>query len=625
MPGCSAEAVADDGEPAGLLALLKHPFAAFGMERIECRRAARILELAVFRGRRGSCGLAGLGDALASAREEAEGEGARHVPEARRRLSAGDWSLAARLVARLDAVLGPVKAAFSDGSPVDSAEAAAIVRDAIVEASRDPTDTDGRLWAAPGGEALGRLLAGLIDGMPLEMSTAEFPPFLATLMADVSVTRPVGADPRIHIWGTLEARLQSADLLILGGLDEGVWPAETRTDPWLSRAMRAEIGLPPPERRIGLAAHDFAQAFAAPRVLVTRAEKRGGTPTVASRWIQRFDALVGETATGRMQARGNVYVELARDVDRWIGPLAPVKKPEPKPVVADRPRRLSVTEIEVLVRDPYAIYARHILKLDELDPLGQAPDYALRGSLIHEALGTFTQGWTGAFDERALARLMEIGKATLAETEFFPDVHAIWSIRFAAIARWLVAWEAERDPEIAGRHAEIPGTFEIDAPAGVFRLRGRADRIDLRRDGAVEVLDFKTGTPPSAKQVLVGFAPQLALEAAMVRAGAFDPAFTERSIVNLGWIALGQVERGRPIRSAVENNWTPDGVAAEALARLQALIAAYDDPDRGYASRARPMFETRYESPYDHLARVREWALVESEEDLLQWLPPRKP
>jgi ATP-dependent helicase/nuclease subunit B len=619
-----AEAVAADGGPAALLALLKHPFAAFGLERTECRRAARTLEIAVFRGRRGSCGIAGLGEALATAKAEAEGEAARHVPQARRRLSTYDWGLAARLVARLDAALGRLAAALQSADMVTSAEAAGLVLDAVDAAARDNAGDDNQLWSGVGGEALAGLLSGLIEGPVLPMSPAELPPFLTTLMAEVSVTRPAGADPRIHIWGTLEARLQSADLLILGGLDEGVWPTETRTDPWLSRAMRAEIGLPPPERRIGLAAHDFAQAFASPRVLVTRAEKRGGTPSVASRWLQRLEALVGETATERMEARGHRYVDLARDIDRWTGPLAPVKRPEPKPAVAVRPRRLSVTEIETLVRDPYAIYAKHVLRLEPLDPLGQAPDYALRGSLIHEALGDFAKEWRGPFDEAARTRLTAIGRATLAEIEAFPDVHAIWSIRFAAIARWLIAWEAGRSSEIAARHAEIDGRLEIAAPAGVFTLRGRADRIDLRHDGRVEVLDFKTGTPPSARRVLVGFAPQLGLEAAMVRAGAFDPAFRDRSIAYLGWIALGQVDRGKPVQSAVEEGWTADGVAAETLARFVALIVAFDDPDRAFASRARPMFETRYESPYDHLARVREWALVESEEDL-DWLPPAKP
>jgi ATP-dependent helicase/nuclease subunit B len=154
-------------------------------------------------------------------------------------------------------------------------------------------------------------------------------------------------------------------------------------------------------------------------------------------------------------------------------------------------------------------------------------------------------------------------------------------------------------------------------------IRGRADRIDLRRDGQVEVLDFKTGTPPSARQVLLGLAPQLGLEAAMVRGGGFGEAFAGRSVARLFWVALNSVERGEPIRNAIEEGMTADQVAEVALARFTALVAAFDQPARAYVSRARPMFETRYESPYDHLARVREWALVESEEELLWFGPPR--
>jgi ATP-dependent helicase/nuclease subunit B len=198
-------------------------------------------------------------------------------------------------------------------------------------------------------------------------------------------------------------------------------------------------------------------------------------------------------------------------------------------------------------------------------------------------------------------------------------VHALWWTRFQAIAHWFIGFEADRAAEIAARHAEIGGSLDLDAPAGPFRLTARADRVDERLDGGIEILDFKTGTPPSATQVLTGFAPQLALEAAMVGQGAFNNSvhghFSGRSIVQLAWLGLSQVERGTPFKTAVEKDWTADGVAARALAELCQLVAAFDDESRPYVSRARPIFETRYESDYDHLARVREWHLVESEED----------
>jgi len=618
-----AEAVAEPAEPARLLALLKHPFAAFGLAPEDCRRAARILEIAVFRGRRGHGGIARLTASLAAARTEAEARDTRHVPLARRRIRPGDWDMAARLAANVAAILGPLDAAFRAGGSLAAADAARLQREALGAATTGARNETTGLFDGPGGTALATLLDGIAEESRLVIAPAEWPPLLATLMAGAALTRPPGADPRVHIWGTLEARLQSADLVVLGGLDEKVWPAETRTDPWLSRTMRAELSLPPPEQRLGQAAHDFAEAFASPRVMLTRAEKRGGAPTVASRWLQRLFALAGPEAERHVRTRGAVYVELARDLDRHAGNPAPMPRPAPKPPLDQRPRSLSITEIEKLVRDPYEIYARHVLRLEPLDPLGLAPDYALKGTLVHDAIGKFGEEWRGSFDAAARDRLLALGDEALAEIADFPDTHALWRFRFAAMADWIVGWEATRAGTIDRRAAEIRGELALPAPAGAFTLRGRADRIDLRRDGRVEVLDFKTGTPPSARQVLTGLAPQLALEAAMVRAGAFGEEFRGRSVARLFWVALNAVERGQPIKNAVEEGMSADEVADAALGRLVALVAAFDDPGRGYVSRARPMFETRYESPYDHLARVREWALVESEEELSWFGPPR--
>jgi len=615
-PGIFAKLVGEvalnDGDPVALLALLKHPLAAFGMNHASCRRAARTLELALLRGNRIFGGIADLRPALATARAAATDPNARHVAAARRRLTNDAWDEVDGFVGALEATLMPIEMLFRDTVEISVGVLAEALLRTLGMAASDETGNDALLWQGQAGEALARLLDELIvQGGGLMLSRAEAPAFIATLMADVAVTPPVGADPRIHIWGTLEARLQSVDFLILGGLDEGVWPAETRTDPWLSRTMRTEVGLAPPERRIGLSAHDFAQGFAAPRVLITRAERRGGTPSVASRWIQRLSALLGETSEKRLRKNGEKYLEIARRLER-VRPeeVSPAPRPAPRPPVSARPRGLSITEIETLVRDPYAIYARHVLKLEPLDRLGDAPDYALRGTLIHDALGAFTQSWSGPYDASAQARLLEIGAEVLAEIADLPDIHAVWWHRFRAIAGWFIAWERARNDGIVRRIAEIGGGYEV--AVGDFRLRGRADRIDLRNDGEVEIFDFKTGAPPTAKQVLTGLAPQLALEVAMARAGAFGEEFSGRSVSVLGWLALGQTERGEPFKSAVERGLTADQLGDEALQRLGALIAAYDEQSRAYVSRARPMFETRFESPYDHLARVREWALVES-------------
>ena len=611
---------ASDADPVKLLALLKHPFAAFGMDRAACRQAARALEVALFRGHRVAGSVGALGPALANARAKTIA-GDKHISVARRRLTDAEWRLSERLVERIADCLGPLAAALESDEEISAMAATELVSAALIEAATDDTGSDALLWHGQGGEALATFLAELIrdeEAEALTFAPADYPFFLAALMSDVAVQRTIGADPRIHIWGTLEARLQSADLLVLGGLDEGVWPADTRTDPWLSRTMRAEIGLPPPERRIGLSAHDFFQGMASPRVIVTRAEKRGGAPTVESRWLQRLKALIGNDESGRLAARGQRYVDLARALDYVAREdVRPIGRPAPKPPISARPRTLSITEIETLIRDPYAIYAKRIMRLEPLDPLGLAPDRALRGTLIHEALGSFINEWKGLFDAAAETRLAEIGREILAQIADFPDAHAVWSLRFAAIARWFAGWEAARAHEVTRRHAEVEGALEIPSAAGVFTLRGRADRIDEMANGTVAIYDFKTSTPQTERTVFAGLTPQLTLEAAMVRAGAFKDIAPGLSVSDLAWLAVGKVGRDDPYVSAVRRGETADGLADRALAMFTALVAAFDDEATPYLSRARPMMErARYLGDYDHLARVREWALVESEEDV---------
>ena len=616
-----SEAAASDAEPVKLLALLKHPFAAFGMARPLCRQATRVLELALFRGHRVVGGIAALPAALAKSKGALVSD--LHIPAVRRRLDEHQWALATELVGSIVACLGQLSGAVHDSTEGSLANAAELMSVALDAAATDDTGGAALLWEGPGGEAIAKFLANLsadAEANALTLPGGDFPFLFAALLDDVTVQRPVGADPRIHIWGTLEARLQSVDLLVLGGLDEGVWPVATRTDPWLSRAMRAALGLPSPERRLGLAAHDFFQGLAAANVIVTRAEKRGGSPTVESRWLQRLRVLIGEAAAKRLATRGDEFIALARALDRVKGKPVPVSRPAPKPPLVARPQGLSITEIETLIRDPYAVYAKRVLKLEPLDPLGLAPDRSLRGSLIHAALGDFTSAWRSPFDRAAEDRLLAVGRDALAAIADFPDIHAVWSIRFAAIARWFVAWEAARDAAVTKRHAEIEGALEIPTAAGAFRLRGRADRIDQMADGSLAIYDFKTSTPQTERTVFAGLTPQMTLEAAMARAGGFAGIPAGLSVSELAWLAVGKIGRGDPYIPAAsrQRKETADALADRALAMLIGLVNAFARADHAYLSRARPMMERAlYLGDYDHLARVREWALVESAEDVL--------
>ena len=590
------------GDVTALLALAKHPLARFGMSRARCRTAAKILEVAILRGPTGRGTVASLGDRLVNLRFSMEMRADRFAPRARRRLSKAEWALAEMLAERLGVALAPLEG-LRDLATVSVAETTEQLAAALDAAAAE------ELWGGRIGDALTELLSGLVAGGRMTMPAAEYPAFLNAAMGGVVVTPEPAFDPRIHIWGTLEGRLQSVDLMILGGLDEGVWPAESRTDAWLSRRMRTEIGLPSPERRIGLAAHDFAEAMTATRVILSRAKRRGGGPTVASRWVQRLGALAGKHRMGALEARGARFIALARRLDTIAATdVNPARRPNPKPRLEARPRELSVTSIETLIRDPYAVYARRILQLEPLDPVGQRADPRLRGSLIHEAFADFTREWRGPFDRAARERFLGYWRHHFEAIEAYPEVHAVWLLRAEEIADWLIAWEAAREAGVASRHAEIPGEHVFETASGPFKLTARADRIDILRDGRVAIYDYKTGALATVKQVLL-FQPQLALEGALAQAGAFGSEFKERSIAELAWIGLACVGKGDVLRSAVDADAkaNADAVSEEAAGRLRRLIEVYENPAQGYASRARPMFERRFPGDFDHLARVAEW------------------
>ncbi|MCY1707068.1 double-strand break repair protein AddB [Pannonibacter sp. SL95] len=431
----------------------------------------------------------------------------------------------------------------------------------------------------------------------------------SALIAGTAVRRRLPGDPRIQILGPMEARLQRPDLVILGGLNEGVWPQRTRNDPWLNRPMKRDLGLEPPERRIGAGAHDFVQGMGARRVILSRAARADGAPTVTSRWLQRLLTLAGPQAEAEMAARGRRWLDLTTRLDRPDGPVTPAARPEPKPPLAARPRQLSVTEIERLVRDPYAIFARRVLGLEPVDPVGGAPGAADKGTIIHDALARFLADWDGPFDHTAVARLTEIGEEVFAPLDAFPAVRALWWPRFLRIAEGFVAWERSRDPRVSNRFVEIGGGAELVLPGAEFRLTGRADRIDLLTDGTLSVIDYKTGQAPSQKQVDALLSPQLPLEVAMITRGGFAGIPSDRPVSELLYLQLKGAREALSEQGRTPKDMSVGELAEASWQRLEALIAAYQDEAKGYLSRARVEKERDMNGPYDHLARVKEWAI----------------
>jgi len=577
--------------PVPLLALLKHPQGTFD------RRAVAALERAILRGPRPQHGTEGLKAALASFRQ-AKQQKSLHHSDPRLTLSETDLDAAGTLINTLVAAFIPLETLPRGKHPIARvAERHAEVIAKFGAMTEDLHDAFEELLAA-----------GALD-----VTASDYAELFHAAIADIKVYRPPNG-ARVRIYGLLEARLQTVDRLVLGALVEGVWPPEARGDPWLSRPMRHELGLDLPERRIGLSAHDFAQALGAREVILSRAARLGGAPTVASRFVQRLAAVAGDTRWKAAQARGARYAALARMLDE-AGEPKPAQRPAPTPPVAARPRRLSVTEIEDLLRDPYTIYAKHVLDLKPLDPVDAAPGAAERGTVIHDAIGTFGKAFPDALPDDAARRLTDIGRELFKPLEAFPEARAFWWPRFQRIAQWLATtFEANRRSAIKTLNVEIGGRIPIKFGDDTFHLTVRADRIECLADGRYAIIDYKTGAPPSEPQVRTGLSPQLTLEAAILRNGGFEGIAPGGSVSELMYVRLrGGAEPGEECAIKFKEG-TPDSHADHALDELTKLLAKFADPAAPYLSLLHPMWTNHY-GTYDHLARVHEWSLTGGVED----------
>lgn len=598
----SARMLADRLAPVSLLAVLKHPLAAGGLSPPVFRRRVRRLERAVLRGPRPAPGLGGLAAALARAAGGSGSAGPEDATAAEHRQAVVD------LIERLSLILAPVEDLFAgDDQPL----AGLLKRHLALAEAFAETDCESggtRLWAGDAGEAAFAFAAEVLeaadDAPPL--SPSAYPALLDALMAGRTVRPRFGRDPRLAILGPLEARLIAADVVVLAGLNEGNWPATAQASPWMSRPMMKAFGLPLPERRIGLSAHDFVQGFCAPRVFLTRAARVEGAPTVPSRWLVRLENVVRDTEMDHWLANASRHLGWQDLLDPGTAP-SPVARPQPRPAVAARPRRLSVTQIEAWMRNPYSIYARHILRLKPLKPIDEDPSAADYGQFIHRALDVFVRTVpSGPLPADALARLLDIGRAELAQTEDRPSVRAFWWPKLERIARWFIAAEADGRRDILTVATEVQGEMTIAAAAGPFVLSGRADRIDRQAgDGRLVIIDYKTGSPPTEKEIKAGFAPQLPLEAAMVQAGGF-PAVPAAPVAALEfWRLHGKVDGGERCRRVKDADVAQ--VCEDAIAGLQALVARFDLAETPYLARPRASVAPKFDD-YEHLARVLEWS-----------------
>jgi ATP-dependent helicase/nuclease subunit B len=574
--GLVARAALDPCDPVRLLAILKHPLVRLG----EAGLAA--LELHGLRGPRPN-----------------------------------DWdALEKRLAAKGDpeaaSLLHRVRSALHGVTPSHERTTAAAQARALTETiealARDADGALGALWAGPSGEAAGQLLTALMtesEGLP-PVTPSGFVQLLDALMAGATVRTGGATHPRLRILGAIEARLIRADRLILAGLEEGVWPQAPPVDPFLSRPMRTAIGLPPPERRVGLSAHDFAQAACAPEVFLLHAERREGAPAVESRWLWRLKTLA--RGAGVALPQRPEILTWARALDE-PGPYSPVSRAQYAPPLDARPLKLPVTQVEALTRDPYAVYARNVLRLYALDRPDEPMEQRARGTAIHEAFETFAGEWPATGRRFAELYLQELTDAGAPRSALARE-----SALAAEAGLWIADMEERRRAQASAVIVEQSGQASFPIGRGRFTVTAKADRIELTADGYAHVLDFKTGPEPSRKQVDTGFSPQLTLTAAIIARGGFE-SIGAKAPGDLVYIRItGRDPAGQEVVSLAAGAESLDG-AEKAWAGVQDLVARYEDPAEPYRSRTAPQFVKSYGSDYDHLARVYEWSTSGEEED----------
>lgn len=588
LKGAGALAVAmtelalDPASPVARLQILKSPLARLGRAPEKVSFQAQVLERWGLRGPRPR------GPEALAARLKAAGE--KHPGKII------GLEEALQLSVDLDAAVALAGAAFESGT-ADVGEAAAGLT-AALEAAAGPELP----WAGPEGECLARLLSGLIaQGALLPRVTRQgFVTLMQRMIADETVRGGEAAHARLSIMGTLESRMTRADRMILAGLEEGVWPRGAPIDPFLSRGMRRTMGLPSPERRVGLSAHDFAQAACAPEVVLVNSARREGAPATESRWLWRLKTLArgaGKALPGRPELKA-----WAAALDGGVG-YAPFKRPAPVPPVADRPRDLYVTRIETLTRDPYAVWARDILGLYPLERPDQLVESMARGTAIHAAFEALSRAWPvadpeGFFEARYVAELTEAGLTTAAL--------ARERVLARETARWVADFERRRRADGRTVHVEVKGTMDFHVNGMPHSLSAKSDRIEITPDGVGHILDYKTGSAPTAKMIDTGFSPQLTLTAAILEAGGF--AGLKGSWGDLTYVKVtGRDPPGlEETRKTAGEESEQAGMAA--FEGAMALLAAYQNPTQGYPSRTAPQFVKTYAGDYDHLARVFEWS-----------------
>jgi ATP-dependent helicase/nuclease subunit B len=587
----SLQMITSAAAPAALLGLLRHPLTGTGRSIGDCRLLSRLLEEKILRGIRLTPGLDALYNHKASQKhpelQQLIGDLRNHTQPFLRLLHGKqDVALRALLSAHIH---------FMEWL-----------------ASTDTAKGTSRLWAGEAGNALASWLAQLMEHADrlAPIDPYSYGGLIDTLLSD-QVYRPRhGLHPRLHILGPMEARLQHFDRVILAGLNEGVWPGETEADPWMSRPMRETFGLPSPEYAIGLAAHDMYSYCHSPEVILTRSVKTEGTPTVPSRWLVRLHTLVeglDKPFFASMQVTDD-YLQAKQALDAPAD-MPPLQVPAPTPPVTSRPRKMSITDIDKWVQDPYVIYAKYILGLHKMAPLDEDPGNRDFGEIVHKSLELFCQRWPNDLPADAHARLIACGRESFAEYLNRPALACLWWPRFEHLASWLVECEQQRRGQGITVLAERKGEWSFAVDGTDFTLRGRIDRIELHPDGGMIISDYKTGNPPAATMIDKHQANQLPLGALMILNGEMTPPIFPHptSLAKAEYWHLANQPEKRAIKDF--SNEAKQGIDAwleETQSYLTGLIRRFDQHQEAYTAASVPSSKQAF-NDYEHLTRRKEW------------------
>ena len=600
--------VQEDASPHALRALFKHPFATAGLPRAEFIHLANLFEEQILRG-----------------------------PLPRK-----NWESWTLLVAQTPKLKNfwqtcllpafiPLRDAFKAINPSLDTLAIALMQTAQnlgalpenrldenrVDSDSDINDTQSdaafHIYSDFAGVILLELLSDMIrfgDSYPLAAS--EFYNTFSVLCQEKVVRTPYNQHPRLKILGTIEARMQQADTVILGGLNEGVWPPFSQRDMWINNASRTQLGLPDRHWRIALSAHDFMMAAASPEVMITRSVITDGAPTQISRWLARLDAVVAAAGlSSYLDKQIPVWMKAvnARKIPDIVKPIA---RPEPKPALAQRPSQISATDFDQWITDPYGFYVKKILKIRQKNPIDEPPSVALRGSLIHDVIAEFSTRYpTGKLPEDAGEQLHKIVDAHLSKWSNIAYIDLFWRQKISVILNWFLEEEGRRRDERFQVVVEKEGKLELSIGQRLILVTARADRIELHQGNHYKIIDYKSGNPPSKLAVSLGRAVQLLVEAAILSKGGYGLSDKTAQDIELFYWQL----KGRETAPAKIDDVTPDDFDVSIIFdQLLALVQSFENEEQPYLSEPNSAQRPKF-SQVRHLARIKEWRAFEVNDD----------